>query len=193
MLIAALALVALPGLAEDRDETRVEHEWFDSVYGRATYNVPEATLDGHWEGTWFYTNRDAKWMLWIKRVDGELQYKLRFLNLAARETFETDWSGVGSYGRAPISANFELALSNIGEDAMEGRWDWSLSSTDGFLRSEGADLKIYRTGTGRSLVFHFDPIDRVVRMDGNTNERSYSQVWTFQKASKRMIRWAELF
>lgn len=170
-----------------------EREWFDSIYGRATYNVPEATRDGEWEGTWFYANRDAKWMLWIRREQGDLQYRLRFLNLAARETFETDWQGVGSYGREPAEGTFRLRMAGGDDDSMDGVWDWKLAVSDEFLRSEEARIKIYRTGTGRSLVFHFDPIERLVVRDGKESRREYSQVWTFQKASKRMIRWAELF
>jgi hypothetical protein len=147
---------------------------------------------GVWDGTWFYSSRDARIMVWMRTQDGKPELKLQYQSLASAESFETDWTGKASYYLAGEPASFDCHLTEGDANTIRGTWDWRVEFDDSG-RSEVGTFTIYRAGDGRQLLMRFDTLERKVRRRDEIQKHSLATAWTFMKASKRIVLWDEVF
>jgi hypothetical protein len=151
----------------------------------------EPTTAGTFDGTWMYVNRDARWALWIRTKDGVPQVKMQFQSLASPEAFETDWNGKSLYYLAGNPVNFELKLGKCNARQLQGSWAWALE-IDKQVRREKADVVVYRTVYGRTLLMDFQNYEQIVTRNGRDTTMRVPFSWTFSKISQRELLWDEL-
>ena len=190
-----LALLLLAAAAPFADEpvAREAPVFFDGIYGWSTVNVPDITEQGTWDGTWFYVNRDLRFMLWMRHNDaGELEARMQFFRLGVGERFRTDWNGVTRYETDGAPGLFEMKIREANDVYVLADWKWSVEFADSARREEGT-LQIVRTGDGRRLSFQFDPFWREIDRFGVPSRIERPEFVSFVKASKRLLRWDELF
>jgi hypothetical protein len=180
---AALALIAFAG-EETVYNSGVLPE--KSVLERA-----EPTTSGTFDGTWMYVNRDSRFALWIRTRNGTPQVKLQYQSLATPEAFETDWDGKAVYYLAGNPVNFDLKLGDANTNQIKGSWSWALV-VDRSGRREMADLVLYRTGYGRTLMADFQNYRKIVTREGKDTIFKAPVNWTWMKVSKRELLWDEL-
>ena len=160
---------------------------------RTAVRLADPTDAGRFEGTWAYTNRDAKIALWLREsADGPPEVKMRYSNSATREEFETDWSGHAEYYVAGQRARFEIKLTGGDADAATGTWDWVVQFSDAG-REEHGRFTMQRGHDGRKLVLRFAEFERrrTVGPDVRVSTPEHHGM-TFVKASKRIVLWDEL-
>jgi len=151
----------------------------------------DPTAAGSFDGTWMYVNRDARYVLWARTKNGVPQVKLQYLSLASPEAFETDWDGRSEYYLAGSTVTFELKLGKRSADRIEGTWSWVLKiGASG--RRETADIVIYRTAYGRSLLLDFQNFERTITREGHDTTAKLPLAWSFVKISKRELLWDEV-
>ncbi len=154
--------------------------------------VPDPTEAGSWDGTWFYTSRDARIALWMRTRDGKPQLKLEYQGMQAPEAFETDWDSKATYYLAGQPATFEIKMTRADANRIEATWRWEVQFEDSG-RIETGTFSIYRAGDGRSLVFKFDRLERLVRRGGAERKYEFKPTFSFRKMSKRTdVLWDEL-
>lgn len=164
----------------------------DRFVGKVEVRVPERTDAGLWDGTWMYTSRDNRIVLWFRTEGGKPQVKLQYQSLASAEAFETDWSGKAVYYLSGEPATFDIALTRRDANTVRGTWNWKVEFTDSGRTEKGA-FTLYRAGDGRQLVFKFDNLERIVRRRDQVKHYPMDTSWTFTKASKRLVLWDEVF
>lgn len=189
--VAVLALAALTAWASDPPGNIRELPRPDAQFGRSGVLLPDSTAAGVWDGTWMYLSRDSQMAFWMRTQNGVPQMKLQYQSLAAPEAFETDWDGKAVYYIAGQPATYEIKLSKREKDALEGTWSWDVQFPDSG-RAENGQFAMYRAGDGRSLVVRFDAFERTVRRGDQVTRYDVAPVWTFRKASKRLVLWDEL-
>ncbi len=146
---------------------------------------------GAFDGTWMYMNRDGRWALWIRTKDGVPQARMQYQSLASPEAFETDWDGKARYYLGGNPVTFDLKVGKSGKDQILATWDWLLT-IDTSARHEKADIVIYRTGYGRTLLMDFQNYDRTITRFGKDTVTRTPVNWTWNKISKRELLWDEL-
>jgi hypothetical protein len=151
----------------------------------------DPTTAGTFDGTWMYVNRDARWALWIRTKDGVPQVKMQFQSLASPEAFETDWNGKSLYYLAGNPVNFEFKLGKSNSHQLQGSWAWALE-IDKQVRREKADVVVYRTVYGRTLLMDFQNYEQIVTRNGRDTSMRVPFSWTFSKISQRELLWDEL-
>jgi len=159
--------------------------------GRTSRKVIPPSNEGVWDGTWYYVNRDSRFVMWIKTEDGVPQIKFQYLSTASAEGFATDWNGNATYKMPHADGSFSLNIKKRDANVIEGRWDWRLEGSSSF-RAEQGDYRMYRTGDGRYFVMDFSDYYRT--LSGRKGERVFEThpSWTFRKASKRLVLFDEL-
>jgi hypothetical protein len=138
-----------------------------------------------------YVNRDGRFVLWARVKDGVPQVKLQYQSLADPEAFETDWDGKALYYLAGIPVTFELKLGESTPDRIVGTWSWVVE-VGGSGRRETADIVIYRTGYGRTLLMDFQNYQLTITKAGKNMITKPAVVWTWIKISKRELLWDEM-
>ncbi len=151
----------------------------------------EPTNAGTFEGTWLYVNRDARFAMWTRVKDGVPQVKLQYQSLADPEAFETDWDGKALYYLAGSPVTFELKLGASTPDRIVGTWSW-VAEVGGTGRRESADIVIFRTGYGRTLVMDFPNYQLTITKGGKNMITKPPVVWSWVKISKRELLWDEM-
>ena len=151
----------------------------------------EPTTAGSFDGTWMYVNRDSRYALWIRTKDGVPQVKLQYQSLSTPEAFESDWDGKAVYYLAGNPVNFDLKLGKATKDQILGTWSWDLK-IDASARHENADVVIYRTHYGRTILMDFQNFVRTVTRNGKDAVMKTPINWTWNKVSKRELLWDEL-
>jgi len=151
----------------------------------------EPTSAGSFDGTWMYVNRDMHFALWVRTKDGAEQVKIQYQSLANPEAFETDWEGKALYYMAGSPVNFELKLGPSTTDRILGKWLWDLA-IDSTTRRESADVVIYRTGFGRTLLMDFQNYEKTITERGKNRIMKAPVVWNWVKISNRELLWEEL-
>jgi hypothetical protein len=187
-LALALAAAAVLGLAGHAGEEKTDVLTLGSA---KNIKKAEPTTAGSFDGTWLYVNRDARYAMWIRTKDGVPQVKVQYQSLASPEAFETDWEGKALYYLAGSPVTYELKLGKSSGDQITGTWNWNLV-IDGARRQETADLVVYRTATGRSLLMDFQNYQKIVTQRGTDKTYRYPVAWTWAKISKRELLWDEL-
>jgi hypothetical protein len=153
---------------------------------------PPARSDaGDWTGTWYYVNRDSRFVFWIQLEQGLPQVKVRYLSLSNLEGFETDWQGQAQYDHQGSPVTFSLDLVERDANTIKGKWSWELLRANG-VRRETADVTMYRALDGRQLAVVFENYKRIVVAGDERLEVANDFSWSFRKASSRMVRWDEL-
>ena len=146
---------------------------------------------GSFDGTWMYVNHDARYVLWARTKDGVPQVKVQYMSLASPEAFETDWDGKAEYYLAGSTVTFELKLGKSTSDRIVGTWKWVLEiETSG--RRETADIVMYRTEYGRTLLLDFKNFEKTITRNGQDKTIKLPVAWSFVKISKRELLWDEL-
>ncbi len=163
--------------------------WYD--YGRVEVDRSTPTPNGTWDGTWYLVNRDDRYALFIRTVDGKPQVKLQYQSISHPEAFETDWSGKSTYYLAGHPATFEIKLTRRTADEMQGTWNWQVDFSDSG-RGEVGKFTMYRIGSGRNLMMRFSEFERQIRRNQALKRFPATPSYTFMKASKRVVLWDEL-
>ncbi len=158
---------------------------------RQAVNQPVPTDKGVWDGTYFHVNRDAQMGLWVRTVDGAPVFRLQYFGVGTNEQFATEWDGHSDYTVKGAPGRFDLVVEEGDAVSARGRWSWVLEFADSGRTEEG-QVKIYRTGDGRQLVFDFQEFMRTIRRGDQVNHYPAPQVLTFRKISKRELLWDEL-
>jgi len=151
----------------------------------------EPTLAGSFDGTWMYVNRDMHFALWVRTKNGVPQVKVKYQSLASPEAFESDWDGKSIYYLAGNPVTFELKLGECTADRIEGKWSWVLTVGNA-LRRETADIVMYRTLYGRSLLMDFVNYEKTITSNGKNKIMKAPVVWNWAKISNRELLWDEL-
>jgi hypothetical protein len=179
--VAALAAAAALAVAP----VPAQHD-----FGRSTILVEEPTDAGTWNGSWYYVSRDYQVGLWFRGEPQAPELKLRLTKLATGEGFETDWTGVANYRHDGKPGEMSISMFHRDANRIEGDWNWRLGRGE-LARTEVAKLTLYRTADGRSLTMHFEGLER--SYGGPRPVRlNFPQVWSFAKASSRLVLWEEL-
>ena len=186
MLLFGALLVSPVVPAEEIEAPERIDEWF----GRSTMQIPGYSERGDWYGSWWYVNRDLYVGLWIRPGDAGPEMKMQVFRLGGAEFFSTDWSGTADYTSKGGTGTFRLDLLTADENRMEADWLWSLVFSDSHRREAG-NVKIYRSGDGRHLIFLMIDAEISIRRHDEEGTAPLNQAWTFRKASRRMITWDE--
>jgi hypothetical protein len=158
---------------------------------RVVVRKDDPTTAGSFDGTWMYVNRDARFALWIRTKDGVRRVKVQYQSLASPEAFETDWDGKALYYLSGTPVTFELKVGKTTPDQILGTWSWILT-IDRSGRRESADLVIYRTLYGRTLLMDFQNFQKTITRDGKSGVMKTPMIWAWNKVSKRELLWDEL-
>ncbi len=151
----------------------------------------EPVTAGTFDGTWMYVNRDLRFALWIRTKDGVPQVRLQYQSLASPEAFETDWDGKAVYYLAGNPVTFALKLGTSNAQQLTGTWAWNLE-VEHSARREAADVVIYRTQYGRTLLMDFQNFRRTITRNGKDSLMKVPFNWTWNKVSNRELLWDEL-
>ena len=186
-LVAASAVAAF-ALAAPAGEEKTELKGIGNE--QIVIQMADPTNAGSFDGTWMYVNRDMQFGLWIRTKNGVPQIKLQFQSLASTEAFETDWDGKASYYLAGAPVNFELKVGASTADRLVGSWTWTLKAgTTG--RSETANIVMYRTWDGRTLLMDFQNFEKKITRGDKERVFKTPVVWNWIKISKRELLWDE--
>jgi len=151
----------------------------------------DPTSAGSFDGTWMYVNRDMRFALWIRSKEGVPQVRVQYQSLADPEAFESDWDGKALYYMAGNPVTFELKLGECTADRIVGKWSWVLT-VGNTMRRETADVVIYRTVYGRTLMMDFENYEKTLTSNGQNKIMRAPIVWNWTKISNREILWQEL-
>jgi len=151
----------------------------------------DPTSAGSFDGTWMYVNRDMHFALWIRTKNGVPQVKLQYQSLANPEAFESDWDGKALYYMAGNPVTFELKLDESTADRIVGKWSWVLTVGNS-MRRETADIVVYRTVYGRTLLMDFGNYEKTITSGGKNKIMKAPVVWNWVKLSNRELLWDEL-
>jgi hypothetical protein len=165
----------------------------DPSFGKSRVQVPQATDDGSWGGTWFYASRDFRVALWLRPGEnGPLpDYRFQLRRAGTEEHFATDWKGQATYDLSGSPGKFSMTLVDGDADELSGSWDWTVDFIDS-ARGEHSPIRVFRIGDGRNLAIHFEDFRIELTRGGETQVIDTEQIWTFRKASRRMLGWDEL-
>jgi len=72
-----------------------------------------------------------------------------------------------------------------------GKWSWVLT-VGNTMRRETADVVIYRTVYGRTLMMDFENYEKTLTSNGQNKIMRAPIVWNWTKISNREILWQEL-
>jgi hypothetical protein len=117
--------------------------------------------------------------------------RVQYQSLASPEAFESDWDGKAIYYMASNPVTFELKLGECTPDKLTGTWSWLLT-VGSAIRRETADLVIYRTQYGRSLLMDFQNFEKTITEGGRNKVMRAPVVWNWVKISNRELLWDEL-
>ena len=165
----------------------------DPSFGKSKLSVPPATVEGTWSGTWFYVSRDYRIALWIRPAEEDAvpEYRLQLMRSGGKEHFATDWEGRTTYDLSGSPAQFSMTLMDGDADELRGSWEWTIDFVDS-ARGEYGNITIFRIGDGRNLAIHFEDFRIELRRGEKTQVIDTEQIWTFRKASRRLLSWDEL-
>jgi len=184
-IAAAAATIALTALA---DEVKTDLPGMGT--DRQLIHKDEETDAGSFDGTWMYVNRDVRFGMWIKTTNGAPQVRLQFQSLANPEAFESDWDGKALYYMAGNPVTFELKLGECTANRIVGKWSWVLTSGTA-MRKETADIVLYRTGYGRSMMMDYQNYEKTITASVKNKIFRAPVVWNWIKISKRELLWDE--
>ena len=181
--VAALALAVPAGEEKKTDLKGIGNE-------RVVIQMDDPTNAGTFDGAWMYVNRDLQFGMWIRTRNGVPQVKLHYQSHTGTETFETDWNGKAAYYLSGSPVTFELKLDQSNADRITGTWSWVFNiGRSG--RSEKANIVMYRTWDGRTLLMDFQNFERTVTLGGHDRVFKLPVVWNWIKISKRELLWDE--
>ena len=158
---------------------------------RQLLHKDDPTNAGTFDGTWMYVNRDTQFALWIRTTNGVPQVRLQHQSLASPEAFESDWDGKAIYYMAGNPVTFELKLGESTGERIVGTWSWVLTVGNS-MRRETADIVIYRTIYGRTLLMDFVNYEKTITSNGKNKIMQAPVAWNWTKISNRELRWEEL-
>ena len=187
-ILAATAAVLALALAVPAEEEKAGLRGFGPE--RVVISMADPTNAGTFDGTWMYSNRDMQFGMWIRTKNGVPQVKLQFQSLASPEAFESDWDGKAAYYLAGSPVTFELKLGTSSADRIAGAWSWVLKAGQ-TGRSETANIVMYRTWDGRTLLMDFQDYERVLTRGSQDKAIKTANVWNWVKISKRELLWDE--
>jgi hypothetical protein len=185
-LVAALSTSAVPTLGGE-----VKTDLPGGVgTERQLVQRDDPTTAGSFDGTWMYINRDMRFGLWIRTEDGIPKVKMQYQSLANPEAFETDWDAKALYYMAGSPVTFEVKLGESTRDRIVGKWLWDLT-VGSTTRRETADLVVYRTRYGRTLVMDFQNYEKTLSEGTKNKVMRAPVVWNWTKISNRELLWEE--
>ena len=161
--------------------------------GQAAFKPNPRTDAGNWSGTWIYKSRQQRIVLWLREdSSGKPEYRLQYQSLSTSEAFTTDWAGRAEYTVTGTDALFNLAAGKRDENTIAGTLEWDLQFEKAGRRKAG-EFRMYRGGDGRHLIMHFFNYTVTIRRDDKVASDQTDSAWTFLKASRRLVRWEEIF
>lgn len=188
-VLAAVAAVSMIALAVPAGEVKTDLPGPGN--DRQLMEKDDPVTAGSFDGTWMYVNRDSHFAMWIRTKDGARQVRIKYQSLASPEAFETDWDGKAIYYMASHPVIFELKLGETTGDKLTGKWSWVLTSGNA-MRRETADVEIYRTIYGRTLLMDFLNYEKTIVSNGKNHVMRAPVAWNWIKISNRELLWDEL-
>jgi hypothetical protein len=186
-LVVTAAVLAI-AIAVPAEEEKTGLRGFGTE--RVVISMADPTNAGTFDGTWMYVNRELQFGMWIRTKNGVPQVKLQFQSLASPEAFESDWDGKAAYYLAGSPVTFELKLGTSSAERIAGSWSWVLKAGQ-TGRSETANIVMYRTWDGRTLLMDFQDYERVLTRGSQNKVFKTANVWNWIKISKRELLWDE--
>ena len=181
--VIILALLATAGSATAQ---------MNSFYGKTTIKTPERTDAGDWEGTWFFLSKVHRMVLWMRNQNGVPQIKFRFQGQGVNaQNFETDWNAVGEINVKGRTGVFAMEFDQRDENTISGRWAWDVVQNDAVL-TDKAEFIMFRGGEGRQMIWKIQNEPRKTEARSAIKPGSGLLVWTFRKASRRVVLWSEI-
>jgi len=162
-----------------------------TVTDRQLIQKDDETTAGSFDGTWMYVNRDLRFALWIRTKEGVPQVRLQYQSLANPEAFETNWDGKALYYMAGDPATVEFKLGPPTADRNVGKWAWD-ATIGNSERRETADIVLYRTVFGRTVLMDFQNYEKRITDGGRNKIMKAPVVWNWVKISNRELLWDEL-
>jgi hypothetical protein len=150
----------------------------------------EETDAGVFDGAWMYVNRDMRFAMWIKTQDGLPKVRLQYQSLSGPEAFESDWDGKALYYMAGNPVTFEFKLGECTGNRIVGKWSWVLVVGNS-MRKETADIVLYRTGYGRTVLMDFQNYEKTITENAKNKIMRAPMVWNWVKISNRELLWDE--
>ena len=187
-ILAALAAASAIALAVHAGEIKTDLPGIGTE--RQLIQKDDPTTAGSFDGTWMYVNRDVRFGLWIRTKNGVPQVKVQYQSLAGPEAFESDWDGKAIYVMAGNPVTFDLTLGERTANRISGKWAWVLTVGNS-MRREVADVVMYRTLYGRSLLMDFQNYEKTITSGTKNKVISAPVVWNWIKLSNRELRWEE--
>ncbi len=163
---------------------------------------PPPTTRGSFQGTWYRREPGLKQALQIRRAPSDPQHWEVRIYWVTDEGFllDTKWQPHTeiNYRGVPITFDVRVDPESSNDDAL--LVTWSRRQEDKRTRySESGDVRIYRKGEGRSLVWIQDPLvqesvvkEPIAPYEDGPQKKSLRRAWVLSKASKRLLQWDEL-
>lgn len=153
--------------------------------------IPTPTEQGIFTGTWFYIDRNMRFVFFIKEEDGIHKIKIRW-EMGNDESFETDWDGKCLYKFRGYDGIVNLEISNPNDrNNLKGKWKWQYL-TDTVERVEQSEIEIYRSENGRKLVWLLPDFERIIKKGDNSRRYAYENMHILRKVSDRIIDWEDI-
>jgi len=185
-MTAAASTIVMAALAGE-----VKTDLPGTVTDRQLIQKDDETTAGSFDGTWMYVNRDLRFALWIRTKEGVPQVRLQYQSLANPEAFETNWDGKALYYMAGSPVTFEFTLGPSTADRIVGKWAWD-ATIGNSARRETADIVLYRTVFGRTVLMDFQNYEKRITDGGRNKIMKAPVVWNWVKISNRELLWDEL-
>ncbi len=190
IFILLLFLSFIPILSE---QERIPGKEDRRIHPRAKgkRRIPPPTERGKFSGTWFYVDRDKRFVFFIKEIEGKNKIKIKWVKDSG-EMFETDWNGKCQYKFAGYDAHVTMEISNPEDkNLLKGKWSWQYL-TDSMERAEQASFHIYRAEDGRKLVWILPDFEQTIKRGEKSKVYSYKDMHILRKVSDRIVNWGDI-
>jgi hypothetical protein len=159
-----------------------------------TLDIPKATTEGSFFGTWFYVDTAYEIALFIAPdSSGLLRLRYHVRNKGGAE-FETDAGGLARFLEGPAQVTV-LISGNLNDDGsrIEGHYERTTEVKES-RTVESGDFIMYRTSRGHSLAMQYPTYTtKVTDAKGRTKTNTQFGVMTiYRKASDMVVDFKEI-
>lgn len=162
---------------------------------------PAKVSAGDFEGTWFRVQRGERQALQIRRAESGA-YEINFY-WWTNQGFEidTDFAQKHEFAYRAFPGSLELVVDRdaTSDDELVARFERKQAGARGSLLTESGEVRIYRTGDGRKLVWLQDPMhvqitvaEPITPKETEGVARDESRKWIFRRVARRMVSWDEI-
>jgi hypothetical protein len=153
--------------------------------------IPTKTEEGTFAGTWYYIDRDKRFVFFIEEEKGKNKIKIRWKSREGEE-FETGMDGKCQYMYKGYEGKVTLKISNPKDkNELKGEWEW-IYTADTMTRIERSTFTIYRAEDGRKLVWMLSDFERIIQSGEQSKKYGYEDMHILRKVSDRIVDWEYL-